>query len=116
MTIKEEILKDLEDYYTKEYKIAYLKNVLNNGCVSGIVSNLIYYKDTNDFYNDFQEEIEELIYNSAEENGEPYLKFIASLNGADSVGSMEQLKNLLSWFAYEEIARRVLIEDFKEDY
>lgn len=114
--LKEEVLNDLSEYETKEDKINYLKDVLNHGCVSGMVSRLIYYKDTNDFFDKNKEEIENLIYDSSEEQGLNYLSFIASLNGSDNVGSLEQLKNLLSWFVYEETARKILIEDFEEDY
>lgn len=113
--LKEYVLEDLEDYETKEDKLNYLKDVLNHGCQSGIVCGLIYYKDTNDFFDEYEEEIETLISEMMDSFGiETRPLFIESLNG--SAENIQQEKNLLSWFAYEETARKVLEEDFGEDY
>ena len=104
-----EVLEDLEDYKTKEEAISYLNDVLNQGCVSGIASGLIYYYDTNKFYDRNEEEIEDLIYQNQKDLGyKNRNEFIGSLNGIDDVGSLQQEKNLLSWFAYEETSRNIL--------
>lgn len=108
--LRGEVLQDLEDYDNLEEAISYLNNVMN-GCSSGIVSRLIYYVDTIKFYDDNKNEIEDLIERFRDDLGhDNRMSFIASLNGADSVGDIEQEKNLLSWFAYEETARNILDE------
>lgn len=115
MKIKEFVMQDLEDYETKEDKINYLKDVLQHGCQSGMVSRLIYYHDTNKFYDDNEEEIEEILDEFKEMLGvKSRPEAIAQLNG--SAEDITQEKNLLSWMAYEETARKVLTEDFGVDY
>lgn len=109
MEIKEIVLQDLEDYETKEEKISYLNDLTQHGCQSGMVSGLIYYCDTNKFFNDHEDEIEDLITENMDMMGvDTRPAFIDSLNG--SAENMTQEKNLLVWFAYEEVARSVLQE------
>jgi hypothetical protein len=54
-----------------------------------------------------------MVWKSAEEHGQSVLEFLASLNGG-LVNSMYQLKNLLAWFAVEEICFH-MVEDERED-
>ena len=85
-----------------------LNDLLQHGCISGMVGSLVYYRDTNDFYDRHQEDIDQLVYDMAEEMGYKNIyEFIASLNGAENVGGEEQHKNLLTWFAFEETARNL---------
>lgn len=83
----------------------FIKDLRQGGCVSGLVGSLIYYSDTIEFYDKFENEIQELIDNYTQELGyNNRLEFISSLNGSENVHSNEQLKNLLAWFAFEETA------------
>ena len=112
--IKKEVYKDLESYNTKKEKINYLKDVVNYGCINGVVTNLIYYADTLAFYDAHEEEINNLIDKYRKDIGYSRLEFINSLNG--NVEDIKEEKNLLAWFSYEEICREILINDFKEDF
>ena len=119
MEIIKQIKKDLEDSYgLKKYCLNYLvdiegdyenlkdffKDLFNSGCVSGMISDLIYYEDTTKFYNKFENDIEDLISEGMDSLGiETRPLFIESLNG--SAENMTQEKNLLSWFAFEETAK-----------
>ena len=67
----------------------------------GTVSELIYYSDSSAFHDAHEEEIWQMVWESAEEHGQTVLEFLATLRGGH-VGSMYQLKNLLAWFAVEE--------------
>ena len=97
-----------ESYDTLE---SVFSDLLHNGCVSGIVSHLIYYSDTTKFYESHHDEIWDLIEEKREDYGHSNaLEFIASLNGAKNVGSEDQFKNLLAWFAFEETAYQLAIE------
>lgn len=110
-----EVVEDLYCYEDLGAIKSYLEDVLNHGCVSGIVSKLIYYDDTIKFYNYYEEEIENLVNEFKEEkNYKKRADFIASLNGNSE--SITQEKNLLSWFAYEETARKILdiLEEVEE--
>jgi len=94
--------------------ISYMEDVLNHGCVSGIVGDLIYYTDTIKFFDDNEEDIEDLIDEMKAEFGyKTRPQFIDSLNG--SAEDIDQEKNLLAWFAFEETTR-VLMQDIKGEW
>lgn len=86
----------------------YLSDVVNQGCASGIVPDLVYYADSTAWYDRVKDEIWDLLYEEAQNQGMSALALLAKLNGADAVGRDEQLKNLLAWFAYEQTAARLL--------
>lgn len=68
--------------------INYIDNVLLHGCASGIVTELIYYKDTKEFFKEHCEEIFELLEDVRGEFGD-YPRF-------------EELNcNNLAWWSYE---------------
>lgn len=103
--LKINVIDILTDRAENEIK-GFIGDVLQNGCVSGIVSELIYYKDTNDFYDKYEQEIEDLITEQMDEQGiEKRSLFIGSLNGDSE--NMTQEKNLLCWFAVEEVMREI---------
>lgn len=80
---------------------SYFEDVLNHGCISGIVCELISYHDTIKWYNKYKNEINELI---------KHMKFeldmnIDDLNGFDTDDMLcmeQQNQNLLAWFSYEQ--------------
>lgn len=84
----------MSDVHESEEPISYLKDILNNGCQSGIVSQFIYYKDTKEFFKTYVEEIGELVEEMEESTGEPL-----------KIGS--PIYNWLAWFGYEETARQI---------
>lgn len=92
--IEKEIDNDLEKYViddilSKDNPEEYIKGVLNHGCVSGMVSSLIYYTSTKAFYIKFMEEIEELYQDTTEEIGEPLV-------------ISYPMYNWFAWFGYEQ--------------
>ena len=91
----------IKDWIKKNLDKDQIKEVVEHGCVNGTVSELIYYADTSAFHDAHEEEIWEMVYESAEGQGLTILEFLATLRGG-LVGSMYQLKNLLAWFAVEE--------------
>lgn len=106
-----DVINYFVDYYTTYDEVVQgMKGCINHGCVSGCIGRLTYYTDTNKFFDDYEEEISDLVYDMAQNMGLSWLEFIASLNGGKDVGSMEQLKNLLAWFAFEETTRKILEE------
>ena len=106
----------VENYDNEEDLKVFISDLFNSGCVSGMVSELVYYKDTNAFYDKYENEIEDLISDGMSNfviESRPL--FIESLNG--SAENLRQEKNLLSWFAFEETIRS-LNDEFKinEDF
>jgi hypothetical protein len=102
-TIKK--IKELEsDNALKNYVIDYIlnedeplifiKDLLNNGCQSGMVTELVYYRDTQKFYNKFYNEIEELRREYEAGTGQPL-----EIEG--------DLKNWLAWFGFEQMVYEI---------
>jgi hypothetical protein len=105
-SIKDWILNNLEE--------GQIADVILEGCQSGIVSELIYYSDSCAFYEKYEGEIwDRLDQTSCEMGEESILHLIASFNGSRSVGSHDQFRNLLAWWACEEVCREIIME--KED-
>lgn len=103
------VINDINDI-EEDDRESYIEDVITHGCQSGIVSDLIYYKDTVRFYDNYREEIWDLLDEKAQENSVDIMNFIASLNGSENVGSHDQLLNLLAWFAYEETMYQIANE------
>jgi hypothetical protein len=82
----------------------FISELRQGGCASGLIGDLVYYEDTTKFYNNFETEIWEVLFKCADKEYTNPMKFIASLSESENVGNMEQLKNLLVWFAFEETA------------
>ena len=72
----------------------YIDNVLSYGCVSGCVTSLIYYEDTDKFFSQYYDEI---------------LEMVNELNIWYGI-SFEINPNNLSWFAYEETIKAIATE------
>ena len=88
-----------------------IEDVVQHGCSGGTISELIYYADTAAFYDKYQDEIWRRLYDMAQDMGhESILHLIATFQGADSVGSPVQLKNLLAWWAAEEVCRGICMD------
>ena len=73
----------------------YTEGLLTHGCVSAWVSALIWFSDTQKFFNDHVLEISELVTEIQEETGESF-PIVKSSN----------IANDLAWLAMEEITHR----------
>ena len=105
-SIKDWILNNLDEGQVAE--------VVLHGCAGGVVGELIYYADTCAFYDKYKEEIWQRLWDSwSDWGGGSGLHYIATFNGADEVGYDDQFRNLLAWWACEEVCREVIAE--KED-
>jgi len=106
--LKEAVFEDIEDMSLDEVK-SYLNDVSTHGGVSGMISGLIYYSDTNKFYDKYEEDIEDLLEEFKDSSGyKNRAEAISNLNG--SAENITQEKNLLAWMGYEEVARQILEE------
>ena len=75
----------------------FFKDLLNHGCVSGMVWSLIYFTDTHAFFDKHYDEIEAIREEFEDGTGLPL-----TIKG--------DLKNFLAWFAFEETAYRIAVE------
>ena len=106
--------------------ITTLQNISNGGMLCG-VSGFIYYSETTNFFNENRKEIIELVKDLAFDLGEGMIELVASFNclkdtdvTLDEIGNVlfcvetdnrdEKMiiKNALSWFAGEEVARHLI--------
>jgi len=97
--VKKICKKYAEDYDSMDN---FISDLNQGGCASGMIGELVYYEDTTKFYDNFETEIWELLFKCADKEYTNPMKFIASLSESENVGNMEQLKNLLVWFTFEE--------------
>lgn len=79
--------------------------------MSGTVSSLVYYSDTTKFYEEHKEDINALLYESMEETGLSITELFGDkFDKEDPLCIEEQNQNLLAWFGYEEVARKLMYE------
>ena len=89
-----------------------IEEIVQHGCSGGVVGELIYYADTSAFYEKYKDEIWERLYNSAQDLDEHKncLHFVSTFNGGCDVGSDLQFKNLLAWWACEDMAHEIIAD------
>ena len=80
------------DPESDENTIRFFEDLLQHGCISGMVSSLVYYCDTEAFFDHYYHEIMELKTEYEEMTGQP-------------MEIPHQVKNYLAWFGFEESAR-----------
>ena len=92
--VAEDWLNNLDEYDKPEN---YYNDLMKGGCQSGMISGLIYYKDTHAFYDKYYDEIEDIRL---------------ELEGAigESLKPSGDLKNWYAWLGFEETARTIAEE------
>ena len=100
-----EIVRDSQDYNgnnLQERLLARLEDI-QHGLSSGIVGSMIYYSDTVKFFNRYRKEIEDVWQEFSAGTGME-LHDLRDFDKEDIFIRDTHNKNLLAWFAYEEIA------------
>lgn len=84
------VIEDILDTHATNEEIdSYITDVINYGCESGIVTSLIYYKDTDKFFTKYHNEIFELLNDYKE--------------AWDSYPQIDLDSNTLAWWAYQTV-------------
>ena len=97
----DELIRDMED-------------LQRYGCVSGMITDLIYYDDTNKFYDNYKDDINELLSNLLDGSGLSIQEFFGkNFDNDDPLILNFSNKNLLAWFGFEESSYRIY-EEIKE--
>ena len=94
--VVEIILDEVEGIEDDEI-LSTVKEIVTYGCQSGIVASLVYYKDTETFFDRHANEIFELVEDAKQE-------------GIIDMNNFELSKNNLAWFAFETIAQEIYQE------
>lgn len=92
----ERLTAALADRFTDEDEII---DVANYGC-SGGVSGFIYYNQTNEFFDDFEDDIEDVCFDIL---GDDYLSDLAT-----NENSIQGLKNKMVWFIVQQYCSRLV--------
>tara|TARA_R110002072_G_scaffold7503_2_gene40932 strand:- start:727751 stop:728122 length:372 start_codon:yes stop_codon:yes gene_type:complete len=95
-SIRKEVAREALSYGDNA-PVNFFCDLLKYGCASGMVSSLIYYRDTHAFFLRFYDQIEELRVDVEESIGQPLKP-----NG--------DLMNWYSWFAFEETSKHLAEE------
>ena len=99
------------DWLLETQERSTIKDTAQHGCSGGPISELIYYADTSAFYEKYKEEIWQRLSDMADALGcDSILHLIVTFNGSKEVGSHLQLKNLLAWWAAEEVCRGICMD------
>lgn len=93
-TLMSAIADEALDYHCP---VTFFSDLLQHGCVSGMVCSLIYYADTHAFYDTHYDEIDEVREDWDAETGQAL-----TIKG--------DLKNFLAWFAFEQTAYQLASE------
>ena len=106
--LKNEVMEILEGMAVDSSLEEVVEEVLEHGCVTGIVGSLIYYYQTEAFFNRHKNAINELAHELSEDiYGNPF-EIYHNLNGGCS-------KNNMAWFGFEEVTR-MIAEEMEIDY
>jgi hypothetical protein len=91
----------------------FVSQLLQHGCVSGMIGSLIYFSDTVKFYEENKSEIAALLYDTLQSygSGNPAYVFGYKWETYDPLALEDSNQNLLAWFGFEETVRRIA-DDF----
>jgi len=103
------IVAEHADSYPDTGAVGFLKDLAYGGCESGMVGELVYYRDTCAFYETHRREIATLLSEMLADVGadSPQGLFGEKWDREDPLALEETNQNLLAWFACEETARRL---------
>ena len=101
--LKNEVMEILKSMAVDSSLEEVVEEVLEHGCVTGIVGSLIYYYQTEAFFNRHKDAINDLAHELSEDlYGNPF-EIYHNLNGGCS-------KNNMAWFGFEEVTRMIAEE------
>lgn len=103
-----EIVEEIETCYENREE-EFFEDLFRNGCISGMVSSLVYYTETQKFFKEHSEEINEMISETINSIGCDSLTgiFGDKFDKEDFLCLEQSNQNLLAWFGFEETARKI---------
>ena len=102
--VKDILISNMQAAYVEEF----FEDLLQNGCASGIVSEMIYYYDTTKFYERHKEEINKMLKELKAETGFDCLgDLFKDFDNEDPLILEQNNQNILAWYAFEETAQKI---------
>lgn len=120
-------LKDyVIDYYLEKLKysneaeiITSMEDLQKHGCISGMIAELVYYDDTEKFYDKYKDDINDLLSNILDGTGTSIQGlFKEQFDDEDPLIINYKNKNLMAWFGFEETSYQIyenIYEKFKNN-
>jgi hypothetical protein len=110
--LEKHVVNYIVSNYSEEEIPGFIKDLLQHGCQSGMVGELISYYDTVKFYKKFQPEIDSLLKEMFFQTGykSPMELFGDKWDEDDPLGRDDMNMNLLAWFGFEETVRKIADE------
>lgn len=104
-----------ENYDSIDDLLNNMEDLQKYGCISGMIGELIYYDDTNKFFDDYKNEINEMLYELIEGTGCSMEELFGSkFDKEDPLVINYSNKNLLAWFGFEETSNRLYDEIYEK--
>jgi len=90
-----------------------LDDILEHGCISGIVGSMIYYSDTIAFFERHKEEINNRLAELIENTGLNLCELFKNFDNYDPLCLDTYNQNLFAWYGYEDVCAnlRDMIEE-----
>ena len=102
------------EYDSTDDLLTSMEELQQYGCISGMIGELIYYDDTEKFFDNYKEEINEILSNVIEGTGCSMEELFGDkFDKEDPLVIDYSNKNLLAWFGFEETVNN-LYENIKE--
>lgn len=93
------------DYDSPDDLLRSMEDLQKYGCVSGMIGDLIYYDDTIRFFEEYKEEINDILSNIIDGTGYSMEELFGDKFDKDDPLVIDYSnKNLLAWFGFEETA------------
>lgn len=110
-TLLMDVMEDLQNQGNTEEQKSYMEDVMTYGCQSGMVGHLTWYTQTEAYYKEHKEEINELLYEMLDSTGLNIGELFGDNWDEEDPLALEQFnRNLLAWFGYEETVRKYYTE------
>ena len=107
---KQSLLYWLIQYMSKKAKhvdpASQLNDIVHHGCISGCIGEVVYTRDCVAFYQHFEAQIWELVFEFRQETGQTLGQFLDGFRA--DFEDEDTLKVYLGWFAIEQTAFRLL--------
>jgi len=87
-----------------------VQDIMNYGCASCAPSGLVYYHETNKFFDDHEDSVEDVCYDIL---GNAWIQELAGPTYSSCISSIGELKNKAVWFTVEQycLAKFSYLED-----
>lgn len=104
----------IKEWVLEQYDIDEIKDINKYGW-SGKFSGLTYYSETNEFHDNHDDEIWNMLHDDASDNDCTIIELIGDFNGQKKIDSMATFKNLLTWYAVEKVCQEIVNEQGEKE-